>query len=306
SVKDQGATLEGRFAFANEIVHLHFRIIDNYVYGADPAPSLRNLPYGPNIRQRLDVYLAKSSTLTPVAVYFHGGAWLRGDKSDLRGHHRFLDAGISVIAVDYRYIPSENPDATTHDMARAIQFIRHHASTWNLDPHRLGVWGVSAGACTSLWLGTHPDLADPTSPDPISRQSTRPTCVSAIAPQTSLDPIQMRAWVGPQLIYGPHAFALKSFAAFLAQRDQLRPWINAYSPAALLTKTSAPIFLDYLNFGLQPYDPASGYYTHSPRFGIGFLELAKKRNAECYLHYEGHEADRYTSWHQFLIEKLRN
>lgn len=311
AVRSDGAELEGRFAFRDEIVRLRFKLIENNLLGADPAPTIRSVYYGPHVRQKLDVYLAKSSRPAPVAVYFHGGGWQRGDKSDLRGHHIFLDAGISVVAADYRYLPSENPSASTPavaiplgDAARAVQFVRSKAAEWNLDKNRLGVWGVSAGACSSLWLGTHPDMADPSSSDRVLRESTRPDCVSAIAPQTSLDPEQMRAWVGPGLTYGPQAFGIKGFEAFLAARQRLLPWIREYSPAALLSRSSAPIFLDYRNISLVPFEPLGGYYTHSPRFGIGFLNLARQAGAECYLHYEEHEAERFGSWHQFLIERL--
>lgn len=309
--RSEGADLEGRFAFKDEIVRLQFKLIQNNLLGADPAPTFRNLYYGPYVRQKLDVYLAKSSGPNPVAVYVHGGGWQRGDKSDLRGHHIFLDAGISVVAVDYRYLPTENPSASTpavaiplSDAARAIQFVRSKAAEWGLAKDRLGVWGVSAGACSSLWLGTHPNMADPSSSDPILRESTRPACVSTIAPQTSLDPEQMRAWVGPGLTYGPQAFGLKGFSAFLAARERLLPWIQEYSPASLLSRASAPIFLDYPTFSLTPCDPPGAYYPHSPRFGIGFLNLSRQIGAECYLHYQGHEAERFGSWNQFLIEKL--
>jgi acetyl esterase/lipase len=309
--RSEGAELEGRFAFKDEIVRLGFKLIENNLLGYDPAPTFRSLYYGSNVRQKLDVYLTKAPAPAPVAVYLHGGGWQRGDKSDLRGHHVLLDAGISVVAVDYRYLPQENPSASTpavavplSDAARAIQFIRSKAAEWGLAKDRLGVWGISAGACSSLWLGTHPDMADLSSSDPVLRESTRPACVSAVAPQTSLDPEQMRAWVGPGLTYGPQAFGIKGFEEFLRERERLLPWIREYSPAALLSRTSAPIFLDYRNIPLIPFDPLGGYYTHSPQFGVGFLKLARQIGAECYLRYGGHEPERFRSWQQFLLEKL--
>jgi hypothetical protein len=64
------------------------------------------------------------------------------------------------------------------------------------------------------------------------------------------------------------------------------------------------MFLDYRNFSLTPFEPLDGYYTHSPRFGIGFQYLARQVGAECYLHYEGHDAERFHDWQQFLITKL--
>ena len=64
--------------------------------------------------------------------------------------------------------------------------------------------GGSAGAGISLWLAFHDDLADPQSPDPIARESTRLTCAGVMGPQTTLDPQQMKEWT-PNSRYGGHA-----------------------------------------------------------------------------------------------------
>lgn len=66
-----------------------------------------------------------------------------------------------------------------------------------------------------------------------------------------------------------------AFETFLALRDNLLPWIAEYSPAELLTADNPPMFLDYHDFTLTPTEPADAYYTHSPGFGVGFLQRAK-------------------------------
>ena len=316
-VRHDGTDLEGRVAFRDQIVRLQFKLVENRPRGFEPAPTYRNISYGPHARQTLDVYLAKASRPTPVAVYIHGGAWVAGDKSGITQYRGFLDAGISVVALNYRYCPPENPEVGTppvavplYDAARAIQFIRSMATDWGLAADRLGIWGASAGACTALWLATHPDLADPSATDPVARQSTRPSCVAALLAQTSLDPQEMRAWVGPGITYGAHAFGISSgrgaadFERFLAARDHIQPWIAAYSPAALLAHESAPVFLDYLDFSLTPCEPLGSYYTHSPRFGLGFYERAQQVRHECYLRFEGREDTAYASWQRFMLARL--
>ena len=93
----------------------------------------------------------------------------------------FLDKGISVAAINYRYTQNGVEDkveppvkAPLGDAARALQFVRSKAAEWNLDKQRIGATGGSAGACTSLWLAFHDDMADPKSDDPVARESTRP------------------------------------------------------------------------------------------------------------------------------------
>ena len=50
--------------------------------------------------------------------------------------------------------------ACVTDAARALQFVRSKAAEWNLDKTRIGATGGSAGACSSLWLAFHDDLAE--------------------------------------------------------------------------------------------------------------------------------------------------
>src|SRR5262249_56031473 len=114
-----------------------------------------------------------------VVGYMGGGGGTGGSK-DRVNVTPYFKAGISVVSVEYRFIAEATEDKVEppvkgplHDAARAIQFIRSKAKEWNLDKQRLAATGGSAGACSSLWLAFHDDLADPKSDDPVSRESTR-------------------------------------------------------------------------------------------------------------------------------------
>jgi len=124
-------------------------------------PHLSDVRYGPHDRNFLDLWLARSSGPAPWVVFFHGGAWKIGDKRDLHDEtlRACLEAGVSVAAVNYRFTASAPLPAQFLDGARAVQFLRSRAATWNLDPKRVAAYGASAGAIMSLWLGFHPDLA---------------------------------------------------------------------------------------------------------------------------------------------------
>src|SRR5439155_23995200 len=140
-----------------------------------PAPTVANLAYGKHERQVLDFWKAKSDTPTPLVLFIHGGGWQNGDKNGLGAAalQQYLDAGISVAAINYRYVKQatelkvEPPvKAPLEDAARALQTIRSKAGEWNLDKKRVGATGGSAGGCSSLWLAFHDDLADSKSDDP--------------------------------------------------------------------------------------------------------------------------------------------
>src|SRR5205809_1482102 len=143
-----------------------------------PTPTAANLAYGSHERQVLDFWQAKADQPTPLVLYIHGGGWQNGDKKGLAGAaiKQYLDAGISVAAINYRYVKQaaaakvEPPvKAPLEDAARALQLIRSKSKEWNLDKKRVGATGGSAGGCSSLWLALHDDLANPASDDPVAR-----------------------------------------------------------------------------------------------------------------------------------------
>ena len=74
-----------------------------------------------------------------------------------------------------------------NDAKRALQFVRYYANDLQIDPTKIALQGRSAGASTSYWLGTRPDMADPNATDPILQQSTRVCAVDLYGPQASLD-----------------------------------------------------------------------------------------------------------------------
>jgi len=288
-----------------------------------PDPTVADYVYGQDSeRQKFDFWQAKSDRPTPLVLLIHGGGWMGGDKSGYGtgSIQPFLDAGISVAALNYRFIPQameqkvEPPvKAPLRDAARALQTLRSKAVEWNLDPKRVGSTGGSAGACTSLWLALHDDLADPNSADPIARQSTRLTCAAVNGAQTSLDPKELREWI-PNAIYAGHAFGFaekgrsraQEFELVLANRDKVLPWIKEYSPIELVTKDDPAIFLDYPK---QKAPPVVGQVeadpTHSAMYGVKLAEKLQAAGIEVIVSFPGHEDTKYGSINQFLIQKLK-
>ena len=285
-----------------------------------PAPTLANVAYGAHERQVLDFWRADSTRPTPLVFHIHGGGWVTGDKARVGSLEQFLAAGISVVSINYRYVqqaiaagvkpPVEWP---LHDAARALQFVRAHAAEWNIDQARIGATGGSAGACSSLWLAFHADLADAKSSDPIARESTRLWCAAVNVAQTSLDPEQLKAWT-PNSRYGGHAFGffpdptnLKTrdtqFAEFLAARAQVLPWIKEYSPFEHVTRDDPPIYLIY------PHAPALGENqsdpTHTANFGVKLQEKLRSVGVPCELVYPGAPEVTHPQIQHYLIEKLK-
>lgn len=272
-------------------------------------PTLKDVKYGASSSQALDFYKAESKAPTPLVFFIHGGGWQNGSKKGINPK-AYLDAGISVVSVEYRFTSEAQKagakppvDWPLKDAARALQFVRSKASEWNIDKARIGASGGSAGACSSLWLAFHDDLADAKSSDPIARESTRLMCAAVSGAQTTLDPKQMKEWT-PNSRYGGHAFGFSGFDTFLAGRETILPWLAEYSPYALVTKDDPPVYLAYggaPNMGKDEKDP-----THSANFGLGLQEHMKKVGVPCDLYYPGATGVQHKSMQEFLIEKLKS
>ena len=274
-----------------------------------PQPSQSEIRYGKHERNVLDFWKAESISPAPVAFVIHGGGWKGGSKERL---DRFADpiallqAGISVVAINYRYVTSdESPPvkAPLHDAARALQFVRSKAKEWNINKNRIGATGGSAGACSSLWLAFHDDLADPKNKDPILRESSRLQCAAVTGAQTTLDPKQMKEWT-PNSKYGGHAFGLHHFDAFLKNRKEIMPWIKEYSPFANVTEDDPPIFLQYKSppaIGQVQKDP-----THTSNFGVKLQEHCIANGVKCELYYPNGPKTTHTDTTAFLISQLKN
>ncbi len=276
-----------------------------------PKATLTAVRYGKHERHILDFWQAKSDKPTPLVFVIHGGGWVGGSKERVNRFadtRALLDAGISVVAINYRLMKHCQDvvppvKAPLHDAARALQFVRSMAGEWNVDKTRIGAAGGSAGACSSLWLAYHDDLADQKSKDPVARESTRLHCAAVVGPQTTLDPKQMVEWT-PNSRYGAHAFGKKSFGRFLAERDSILPWIAEYSPYALVSAGDPPVYTIFNTapaIGKKQKDP-----THTANFGVKLQEHCKKHGLECEVVYPGAPDVKYKSPTDYLIARLKS
>ncbi|MFV8818959.1 hypothetical protein [Haliea sp. E17] len=165
-----------------------------------------DIPYGEGERNRLDIFLPEDcDESTPLVIHIHGGGFTGGDKSNaydlFPGHIReLLQSCVAYASINYTLLSV--PEAgegislseaqggvltSLQDSARALQFLRYYYESLHLDPENVALYGVSAGAGTSLWLGTHDDLALANAEDPVLRESTRVRAVGALATQSTYD-----------------------------------------------------------------------------------------------------------------------
>ncbi len=120
----------------------------NATVATDTYRRTEGLAYGPDPRQRLDVYQPREEVRSaPVIVFFYGGSWSAGDRADYRFVGEALAShGIVAMVADYRLSPQFRYPAFVQDSARAVRWAIDHAREFCADPARLFVMGHSAGA----------------------------------------------------------------------------------------------------------------------------------------------------------------
>ncbi len=88
----------------------------------------RDVPYGPDERQRLDLYIpADARPRAPLVVFFHGGGWTSGSK-DLYPFvgQAFASRGYITAIPDYRLYPQVRYPGFLEDAAAAVMWLSDH------------------------------------------------------------------------------------------------------------------------------------------------------------------------------------
>lgn len=270
-------------------------------------PTFAKVQYGPDASQNLDFWQAKSDKPTPLILNIHGGGWIHGPNDTLGGNKFYLDKGISFVSTTYRFTPANPLPAPVMDAARALQFVRSKAKEWNIDPNKVILTGMSAGGCSSLWLATHADLADPNSSDPVARQSTRVSGAIIRGGQTTIEPQNVLDWVGQKAIDHAmmrYACGFKSneemFKA-IAERPEIAALYKEFSPINHLSATTPPLLLSY-----DKLVPQGQGDIHGAAFGVKFKEKADALGlTHCYLQIK--EDPKYTGFpggERAFVEKI--
>ncbi len=261
-------------------------------------PSNANVSYGSHERNKLDFWRAASDRPTPVMIYFHGGSFKGGDKSMVESRSTLdecLEAGISVVSVNYRFSSDAPFPAPMHDGARAVQFVRSKAKEWSIDPDRIALSGSSAGATLALWITLHDDLADPNSEDPIARLSTRVTCASPHSGTAGLEPEYFQEHAGVTKLGAAlwQLFGANSQNEFAS--DAKRPLLREASPLLHASKDDPPLFLTYSGDPAEaPFaeESAQRAWIHHVSLGMPLKSQYDLLGCECEIYHQGNPEKR--------------
>ncbi|TFB41861.1 alpha/beta hydrolase [Pseudomonas sp. F01002] len=118
------------------------------------------IAYGPDPRQKLDVYAPRHPMKNaPVVVFFYGGSWNSGSRSDYAFVGEALASrGIIAVLADYRLYPQVRYPLFLEDGARAVAWTHEHIGQYSGSPQRLYLMGHSSGAYNVAMLALDPGL----------------------------------------------------------------------------------------------------------------------------------------------------
>jgi acetyl esterase/lipase len=138
-------------------------------------------------RLRLDLYsAAPGGSPRPLVVFVHGGGFQVGNP---RGGGAFRDfpevlawlaqRGYVVASIEYRLSGEARYPAPLRDLQAAIRYLRSNAASFGIDPARVALWGMSAGAYLAALdaVGCGVDAIDPSH----SAAGLPSTCVQGLA-----------------------------------------------------------------------------------------------------------------------------
>jgi arylformamidase len=106
----------------------------------------RDLAYGPDPRQRLDLFVPEGAKNAPVMIFFHGGGWCTGHK-EWAGFMvpALARLGVILVAPNYRLAPGHKMPAAFDDGIAVLKKVTEMLPAMGGDPGRMFLSGHSAG-----------------------------------------------------------------------------------------------------------------------------------------------------------------
>lgn len=185
---------------------------------------------------KLDLYhpLMTRGGLAPVVVNVHGGSWMGGDKAHsetLADIPELVSRGYLVAAVNYRLAPKSKFPAQIEDVKCAVRYLRAHATTYTLDPNRIGALGCSAGGHLVAMLGLTDGHAEFEGKGDYPNESSRVQAVVAMSAPADFTLVSYNQ---------THAQIFASVFGATSITDTI---LTRFSPVNYVSKNAPPFFI---------------------------------------------------------------
>lgn len=125
------------------------------LHEAEPYENVivaRDIRYGPDNRNRLDIFSPATAGRRPVLIFVHGGGFTTGDKH-IPGSPFYdnvalasVRGGVVGVTMTYRLAPDHTWPRAAEDVAAAVRWVKDNIASHGGDPERIFLMGHSAGA----------------------------------------------------------------------------------------------------------------------------------------------------------------
>jgi acetyl esterase/lipase len=179
--------MRARFCFCGLSFLLSLCVVPN-LFGAEASYERTDeVIYGRKhgMALTMDVFVPSEKQNGAGIIMVASGGWYSSRAGIfVQAARVYLDRGYVVFGVVHGSQPKFSIPEIVGDMHRAVRFIRTNASSYKVDPNRLGITGGSAGGHLSLMQGTAGDAGNPEAKDPVDRVSSRVQAVACFFPPT--------------------------------------------------------------------------------------------------------------------------
>ena len=104
-----------------------------------------------DITLNLDFYPSQILGKRPCIIVIHGGSWSTGDSRQIPELNSLLTTkGYNVVSINYRKAPKYKTPAPIEDLKNAMNFLRQHSDSLQIDTNNFVLLGRSAGAQVAL------------------------------------------------------------------------------------------------------------------------------------------------------------
>ncbi len=203
------------------------------------------------------------------------------NSSSVKKYKAFTDRGQTVFLISHGSQPRYKIAEIFEQIQRSVRFIRYHAKSFDIDPERIGITGVSAGAHLSLMIGVSESIPKTANQkdalmhnrstliDPVDLVSCKADAVGCFCPPSNLveftspDSTFFQSRAGR--IIAPNAFAVSAVNSLEVQKRELRK----LSPYYFITNVSPPtIIIHGDSDSLVPFSQSKLYADQLKKTGI--------------------------------------
>jgi acetyl esterase/lipase len=171
------------------------------------------------------------ATSRPAIVFIHGGGWTEGTRErGLPSLVHFVKKGYVAASIEYRLSGEAIFPAQIEDVRAAIEYIRTHATEFGVDPHRIAVWGQSAGGHLAALAGT--SLGGAARPDVV---------IDWNGPTDFLEPRELARLEKRKAVQGQPTFAMERLLG--GPVDERRELAAAANPIRWVTPDDPPFLI---------------------------------------------------------------